>query len=155
MRRAEREISDFQEMLQVLKECDCCRIGLMDEQGAYIVPMNFGYEIKGERLFLFFHGAKEGKKIDLIRAQKRAGFEMDCRHELMEGAAACAYSYFYQSIMGNGTVEILEDREEKKHGLGLVMEKYTQKRDWEFVEAAVDRVAVFKMEVTSWSCKQH
>ena len=55
MRRTDREITDFHEMMEILKSCDCCRIGLLDGQEAYIVPMNFGYEECGEHLTLYFH----------------------------------------------------------------------------------------------------
>ena len=44
MRRKEREVTDYNKMIEILKSCDCCRIGLVDDKGAYIVPMNFGYE---------------------------------------------------------------------------------------------------------------
>ena len=102
MRRADREIREFDRMLAVADACDCCRLGLLDDAGAYIVPLNFGYEAEGEKLTLYFHGAGQGKKIDLIREQKSASFEMDTRHALVEGETACAYSYRYQSVMGRG-----------------------------------------------------
>ncbi len=41
MRRKEREVTDYNKMIEILKSCDCCRIGLVDDKGAYIVPMNF------------------------------------------------------------------------------------------------------------------
>ena len=88
MRRADREIREFDRMLAVADACDCCRLGLLDDAGAYIVPLNFGYEAEGEKLTLYFHGAGQGKKIDLIREQKSASFEMDTRHALVEGETA-------------------------------------------------------------------
>lgn len=38
MRRRDREIKDFSKMLDIMKACDCCRLGFVDEQEAYIVP---------------------------------------------------------------------------------------------------------------------
>lgn len=38
MRRTDREILDFEQMLAVVEACSCCRLGLIDEAGAYIVP---------------------------------------------------------------------------------------------------------------------
>lgn len=35
MRRKDREIADFHKMIEILKECDCCRIGLVDDNGTY------------------------------------------------------------------------------------------------------------------------
>lgn len=43
MRRNDREINDFKDMINIMSECDCCRIGFTESDGGtYIVPMNFG-----------------------------------------------------------------------------------------------------------------
>lgn len=49
MRRKDREITDFHELIEIMKKCDVCRIALKDEDGyPYIVPLNFGLEVQGE-----------------------------------------------------------------------------------------------------------
>ena len=79
MRRNDREITEFSEMTDVMKRCDVCRLALNDEDGyPYLLPLNFGMEETDGRVTLYFHGAKEGKKYDLIRKDVRASFEMDC-----------------------------------------------------------------------------
>ena len=83
MRRKEREVTDIKEIREVLDSCKVCRLGIADEGGAYIVPLNYGYRLEDGVLTLYFHGAKEGKKLDLIRKNPEVGFEMDGRHELM------------------------------------------------------------------------
>ena len=62
MRRKDREITSYDKMLEIMQSCDCCRIGLKDKDGVYILPLNFGYEEKSGKLTLYFHGASEGKK---------------------------------------------------------------------------------------------
>ena len=75
MRRKDREVTDFKKIVSILNDCDCCRLGLVDERGlAYIVPMNFGTETDGERLTLYFHCANEGKKLDIMRANSAVSF---------------------------------------------------------------------------------
>lgn len=71
MRRNDREITEQNKMMEILSACECCRLGLIDENGAYIVPLNFGYEEVEGKIFLYFHGAADGKKFDLIRMQKK------------------------------------------------------------------------------------
>ena len=66
MRRKDREISDYSEIIRIIESCSVCRLGLMDENEAYIVPMNFGYIVENKELTLYFHSAKEGRKIDLM-----------------------------------------------------------------------------------------
>lgn len=155
MRRKDREVPDYGKMLSIVNACDCCRIGLVDEEEAYIVPMNFGYEEKDGKLILYFHGANEGRKIDLIKKQNMVSFEMDTKHELVEGKTACAYSYLYQSVMGKGKVELVQDSAEKAHGLEVVMAHYSKGSDWEFPEKMLSNMAVIKLTVEEWSCKEH
>ena len=66
MRRSDREITDFQELITVMRGCDVCRLALHDEPYPYILPLNFGLEVDGETVRLYFHGANAGTKYDLI-----------------------------------------------------------------------------------------
>lgn len=155
MRRKDREIKDFAKMMEILETCDCCRLGLTDDDGAYIVPMNFGYEESDDNLVLYFHCAKEGRKIGLIKKQGKASFEMDSKHELASGERACDFSYMYQCVMGKGRIEILNDNDAKIHGLQKIMRHYSEREDWEFRREMTEAVTVLKLTVTEWSCKVH
>lgn len=155
MRRKDREITDYERMLEIVNACDCCRLGLADDDGVYIVPLNFGFENRNKKLTLYFHSAGEGKKIALIKQQGRVSFEMDTKHGLTEGKTACAYSYLFQSVMGRGSIELLQEYEEKCHGLKRIMAHYSDKADWVFPEKMVNGMAVMKLTVTEWSCKEH
>ena len=125
MRRKDREVTDLSKVISIIEACECCRIGLVDEDEAYIVPMNFGYEITEDEIKLYFHCAKEGRKIDLIPNQKSVTFEMDTKHTLTSGDIACAYSFLYQCIVGKGTMEILDENDAKIYGLKKVMAHYS------------------------------
>lgn len=155
MRRKDREITDFAQMLAIVSACDCCRIGLVDSDGAYIVPMNFGFEVIDKHFVIYFHGAKTGKKLSLLKNQQFVSFEMDRKHELVRGEEACSYSFCYQSVMGKGTIKLLEKYEEKVHGLQAIMEHYSNQSEWKFREEQVNMVSVLQLEVTEWSCKEH
>ena len=155
MRRKDREIINFNKMIEILDKCDCCRIGLTDNNDTYIVPLNFGYEVHDEMITLYFHSALVGKKIDLIEKQKNASFEMDTKHELITGKIACNYSYLYQSIMGKGSIQIINNYDEKVYGLKRIMSHYSDKNDWKFDVKQVNAVSVLKLDVKEWSCKEH
>ena len=47
MRRSDREITDFQELITAMRGCDVCRLALHDEPYPYILPLNFGLEVDG------------------------------------------------------------------------------------------------------------
>ena len=155
MRRKDREITDPAKIADILSRCTCCRIGFHDGGEVYIVPLNFGYEARENRYVFYFHGARAGRKIDLIQSNPHVGFEMDTEYALHEADAACGYSARFQSIVGNGVMSMVSEPEEKKRGLSLLMEHNTGKRDWSFDEKKLDAVAVFKLAVTNMSCKEH
>ena len=158
MRRKDREVTDPMRIADIISRCACCRIGFYDDGEVYIVPLNFGYERRDNTYTFYFHGAKEGRKIDLISQNPRVGFEMDTElavYVIGESEAACGHTARFQSVIGNGTVSIVSEIEEKKLGLSLLMEHNTGKREWSFPEKMVDAVTVFKLEVTKLSCKEH
>lgn len=156
MRRADREISDFAQMLTIMDACECLRLGFIDGDEVYMVPLNFGYEVTANReLTLYCHGARAGRKMDLACKRNRAGFEMDCRHDLITAETACDFSYLYASVMGSGTVSVLDAPADKIHGLTQVMRHYAPRREFHFMPEMVRDVGVIALQVTSWSCKAH
>ncbi len=155
MRRKDREVTDSMRVADIIGRCTCCRIGFYDDREVYIVPLNFGYEIKDNTYTLYFHGAKEGRKIELIQKSPNVGFEMDTNYALNEADIACGHSTRFQSIIGNGIVSIVSELEEKKLGLSLLMEHNTGKREWNFDEKMLNAVTVFKLVVSKMSCKEH
>ena len=157
MRRKDREVLDEVKIDKFIRNCDCCRIGFYDKENneVYIVPLNFGYSHVDNKRVFYFHGAKEGRKIELISKTKKVSFEMDSNHELIIGKMACNYSERYQSVMGIGIISFVEDKEEKAKALNEIMFQSTGEKDWEFPEPMLNGVAVFMIEVTSLSCKEH
>lgn len=153
MRRKEREITDQAKINEIMQACDCLRLALADEGAPYIVPVSFGY-VEAEKAF-YFHGAKEGRKMELIRKNGAAGFELDCRHALKEADMACGYSYYFQSIIGTGKIRILEDAEEKRKGLLAIMAHYTGREDWDFPEKTLTATAVLRLDAAEMSCKEN
>ena len=154
MRRIDREIAQFSQMISIVERCDCCRLGLVDGEEAYIVPLNFGYEVEGEQLTLYFHCAREGRKLSLLEKCSVVSFEMDTGHQLTTGELACEFSFLYQCVMGTGTAQLLEGTE-KVHGLERIMAHYAGPGPWEFDARLLERTAVIRLTVSHWSCKQH
>lgn len=82
MRRNDREITNFEDILSIMEQCDVCRLALNDTDVPYILPLNFGMERKDEQIYLYFHGASEGRKYELLAQNNTVSFEMDCAHRL-------------------------------------------------------------------------
>ncbi len=155
MRRKDREITDIVEIYKVIDESICCRIGFYDGNQIYIVPMNFGYCTIDNITTLYFHSAKEGRKISLIEKNKKVGFEIDTDYKLNTGEIACLYSARFKSIIGSGDILFVDDEKEKEFALQQIMYHNTKKYDWSFSEKMLDVVCIFKIVITSMSCKVH
>lgn len=155
MRRKDREITDQNKIIQIIKSCDCCRIAFKEDEGTYILPLNFGLDETNNNIVFYFHSAKEGKKIDLLKEQSVVGFELDTKHELVRGELACEYSYKYQSVIGKGKINLVEDTTEKLHALNTIMMHYTSNPNMNYNSKMLDTVAIIKLEVLELSCKEH
>lgn len=153
MRRKDRQVTDINELKNIIDACKVCRIGMVDGQGIYIVPVNFGYEFVDEKLRIYFHCAKEGRKLSAIAANPSVCVEMDCEHELVEGDVACEYGYRFASVIGSGKAQIVEDMEEKKHGLSVLMRHQTGKA-FVFEDAHTRFVAVVRIDVDEFTGKR-
>ena len=151
MRRADREIKDINEIKKIIGECKVLRIATKDDEGLYVIPLNFGYSFENDSFTFYFHSAKEGRKIDAFRANAEVAFEMDCEYELVEAEKACGYSYKFASIIGTGTIEFLEG-ESKLNALSILMKHQTGK-DFAFNEKMAKSVAVYSLTVNQLSAK--
>lgn len=153
MRRKDREITDLDCIIDIIRKCDTCRISLFDDEYPYIIPMNFGFEKIDDQLVLYFHGAHVGKKIDLIKKCNRASFEMDCSHRLITGEKACDYTMEYESVCGNGTIEILNPQD-RVIALKHLMKQYSSAENHEFSNNEVNAVTALRLKVNTITGKR-
>jgi nitroimidazol reductase NimA-like FMN-containing flavoprotein (pyridoxamine 5'-phosphate oxidase superfamily) len=155
MRRKDKEIADVSEKLKIIAECRFCRLGLSEGDYPYIIPINYGFSYDDGSLYLYFHSAMEGKKLDIIRKNNNACFEIDCDTKLIEGEKPCNYGYEFKSVIGFGKVTLLENIDEKINGLNRIMKQQTGKDiKYDFSESELNRVVVFKMSVDEFTGKQ-
>ncbi len=151
--RRELQITDLNEIVSVLDKSKIVHLGLVDGDEAYVVPMNYGYILEDEKLTLYLHGSREGRKLDLMRANPKVFFEMECDLQPFEGKTACHYGIAYASVMGRGVAEIVEDMEEKKKGLSVLMKTQTEK-DFEFSDKMAAVVSVIRIDGTEYTAKR-
>jgi nitroimidazol reductase NimA-like FMN-containing flavoprotein (pyridoxamine 5'-phosphate oxidase superfamily) len=154
MRRNDREITDREQLLDILHKCDVIRVGLNTPDYPYVVPMNFGIESEGEALIIWLHCAPEGQKLDLIKKDNRAGFEADCSHNLISNEAACRYTMEYESVIGHGNISICDDNSGKLRGLKAIMRHFAPEKDVDFAERELSGVCVLRLDVTQITGKR-
>jgi len=149
VRRSEREIEDRSVIDKIIRQCLVCHLGLSDGEEPYVVPLCFGYD--GEALY--FHGAAEGKKIDILRRNRRVCFEFDIPKGMREAEQGCSWGMRYQSVIGFGVAEILSDHKTKKKALEIIMAQYSDK-EYVFPEDVVKKTTVIKVVITRMTGKQ-
>lgn len=152
MRRHDREVTDFNEMVRIIGRCDVCRLALNDDGYPYILPLNFGMELEDNQVVLYFHGAESGKKYGLIADDNRASFEVDCLHRLISDREKGYCTMEYESVIGYGKVEVVSE-EEKERALTIITDHYHEEH-FEFNPAAMPRTTVLKLTVEQMTGKR-
>ena len=152
MTKRERQVTDENQIRHILDTAKVLHLGLAVNDEPYVVPMNYGYTMEEGKLVLYMHSALRGKKLDMMRANQKVFFEMDCDLAPFEGEKPCQYGLVYSSVMGLGTARIVEDVEEKIEAMKLLMKTQTGK-DFEFNDRLVSIVAVIRIDVEEYTAK--
>ncbi len=148
MRRTDRQVSDPEQIFEMVYRCQVLRLALPDKDAPYVVPLSFGVEQKDGKLVFYAHGAKVGRKIELIGEGVTAGVELDSF--LGYGGEGRNSTTYYESVVGTGFAELIEG-EEALHGLDLLMEHCgREKQDF---AACLPHTAVLRVTVDSYSAK--
>lgn len=154
MRRKDREVTDPGKIREILNKCTHCHLGLYDGEEVYIIPLNYGFTKENGSYTLYFHCAGQGRKLDILRENPKAAFQMDTDYELRLDERPCECSAGFASITGTGVVSFAAGPEEKRAGLAAIMTHTTgQERDWAFPDDSVGRVTVLRLRVEKISCK--
>lgn len=151
MRKSEREIKDYGEKVRLLEKCQTIRLGLKDEPFPYVVPLSFGFEEADGGVNIYFHCAKEGKKINLLKADPRVCVEADLLNGYKDTGKSVTADY--ESLIGFGICKEVYG-EEAVHGLELLL-KHCGVKGYPAAEcASLGRTAVFKTELREFTGKR-
>ena len=151
MRRSDRELGTEEEILQVLDRCDTIRVGFQGEEYPYIVPLSFGWEMAGGRLYLYVHGAKEGLRHNLLAKDFRVCVEADRNDGFVpvKDGITC----LYESVIGFGRAENVVG-EEAVHGLKLILQ-HAGYPDYPVPGYASEYTSVWKITISQMTGKRN
>lgn len=159
MRRKDREIIDFDNIIKVMRACKICHVAFHDDEYPYVVTMTFGMEVKdNKKVNLYFHGAKVGRKHDLIKKNNKVSFVMEDTYGIVTGphVGECECTMEFQSVMGTGTIEYVAEKE-KIAALQTMLTQYEVeegKDNYHFHKEVVSKIHVFRICVNSLSAKK-
>ncbi len=153
MTRREQQVTNINEITEILEKSKVVHVGMIDGDEPYVVPMNYGYIFEDGKLTIYLHGARRGRKIDVIKANPKVFYEMCCDITPFEGEVACKYGITYASIMGRGLATLVEDVEEKKKALSILMKTQIGK-DFQFEDKLTTVVSIIKIDTLEFTAKK-
>lgn len=146
MRRNDRKITDSAEIDDILKKALFGHLGVCDGGEPYVLPLNFGIS-EGA---IYFHCATEGRKLDVLRRNPKACFQVEIDTELVASTRTCGWGMLYRSVVVSGVVSVVESLEEKSRGLTALMRKCAgDSFSHDFTEQELAAVAVLRLDPVS------
>ena len=153
MRRNDREVTDIAQIKKILDSCKTCHLAMVDDGYPYVIPLSYAYLINGETLILFFHSAKEGRKINILHNNNDVCFEICTEGEpIFAKKTPCNSGYYFSSVHGFGTAQFIEDVDKKCTILALLM-KHQANLDINFTPRQANSVCIFKVSSTNFTGK--
>ena len=150
MRRKEKEIAEREVLDEVLHKAPICHLAMSDNDQPYVIPLNFGYEDNA----LYFHCAREGKKLDILRKNNRVCFEVDVDHELVKGESGCEWGMKGRSVIGIGKAFLINDTVGKQRALDVILRHYGAPGPFSYKEKGFEKVLIIKVEIESMTGKR-
>jgi nitroimidazol reductase NimA-like FMN-containing flavoprotein (pyridoxamine 5'-phosphate oxidase superfamily) len=144
MRRKDREVTDIGSIEEILSQCKTCHVAMVDNGLPYVVPLSYGYKVKGSVLELYFHSATEGKKLDILKRNNKVCFEVSYEGEPVHSKNPCNSGSYFASVIGYGEVVFIENVDEKSEAIS-VMFKHQSGKYVTFTAEQVKGVCVFKI----------
>ena len=144
MRRHEKAVQELSGIEEIIRRASVCHLGLAQDGQPYVVPMSFGYRSRT----VYFHAAREGKKLDILRQNPRVCVEFESDVAVARKEHGCAWTMRYRSVIGFGKAVIIEDERERFEALQLIMRQYAgDASPSDFSPAALERTLLFKVEL--------
>ena len=153
MRRKDREVTDFDEIVRIMDECGIVRLGLADGDFPYIVPVNFAYTVRDGQICLYIHGAMAGRKYELLTRNPLCSFEMDRPLRMDCIPEKKDVTMRYKCVMGRARAELLSGDEKQSAIDEIIMARYPETRGFDYKRASVAHTAVFRLTVLELTAK--
>ena len=138
-----RIIYEEKEKFDIINKCDVCHVAMVDENGRpYVVCLSFAFDGK----YLYLHSGAQGKKIDILQKNNRLCVKFSTDHQPyhQNEEVACSYTIKYRSVLLHGTVEFIDDADEKVKIMNLLMQKRTGK-SFTFNAPAINHLCVMRV----------
>ncbi|TDO02814.1 pyridoxamine 5'-phosphate oxidase family protein [Sunxiuqinia elliptica] len=137
-------IEDREEINEVIRACKTCFVGMSLNNAPYVLPMNFALE--GDTIIL--HSAQEGRMWETMKQNPQVCINWTLGEELawQDVRVGCSYRVKSKSVVVEGSIEFIDDYDEKYRLLGKIMRQYSD-REFKFGKPAVVNVGLMKVHI--------
>ena len=143
IRRKDRELTDREEMLQILDSAEYGFLSLVDKEGVpYGIPVNFARQ--EDRLI--FHCAPNGRKFECMRFQPCVSFCVVGRTNLLPAK----FTTEYESVIVEGVADIIDDEQRKIEDLMILCRKLSPEHleaAEKYIRKSLHRTGVFEIRI--------
>jgi len=154
VRRKDREITDPNELRQVLKTTKYVTVALCKQDEPYLVALNYGYD--ETKNCLYFHCAPEGKKLVYLKANNKVWGQAVLDFCINE---ECEYSY--TSVHFLGKMHLISDLSEKQHAIEVLVRQVSINPEAKLEKLAkskpegLEKVTIGRIDIDYMSGKKH
>ncbi|MDR2032612.1 MAG: pyridoxamine 5'-phosphate oxidase family protein [Azoarcus sp.] len=150
MRRDEREITDRTEIDDIIRHARLMRIALVDGDRPFLVPVFYGYDGTS----LYFHSARKGSKIEILKKNNNICFEIGLDHGVIEDESPCDFEARHRTVIGHGKASFVTDKAEKIRALDCIVASFTE-RQFTYPETNLNNTAVLRIDIEVLKGKKH
>ena len=151
VRRKDREITDPDELRQVLKTTSYVTVALCMEDEPYLVSLSHGYD--EAKNCLYFHCAPEGKKLVYLKANNKVWGQ-----SVLDFGVTEECDYAYTSVHFSGRMFLVEDLLEKQHAIELLVRQVSLKPEEKLVKIKpekLEKTTIGRINIEYISGKKH
>ena len=151
VRRKEREITDPDEMRQVLKTTKYVTVALCMNNEPYLVSLSHGYD--QNKNCLYFHCAPEGKKLIYAKANPRVWGQA-----VLDFGVTEECDYAYNSVHFQGKLSLITDLTEKKHAMEVLVRQVSLNPEAKLAKIKpekLEKTTMGRIDITYMSGKKH
>ena len=144
-------ISDRAEIDKIIRNCKTCYLAMSDENQPYVLPMNFALE--GNTVIL--HSAQNGRMWETLKKNPRVCINWTLGEELawQDESVGCSYRVKSKSVNVEGSVEFIEDYDEKYRLMQATMAQYSD-REFKFNRPAIENVGIIRVQIENISARE-
>ena len=119
----------------------------------------FVYDDAGDGRRIYLHTHRTGRTRTNLEAAEKVAFSAVAMGRLLPAPEALEFSVEYAGVVAFGTGRVIEDREEARTALQMLLDKYAPHlKPWVDYRPTTDdelkRTAVYRIDVEAWSGKQ-